>query len=286
MRGALVFGRSGQVAQALARHWPAAVFLGRDAVDLEDAEACAAAIRTARPALVLNAAAWTAVDRAEAEPDAARRVNALAPAAMAAACAALDIPFLHVSTDYVFDGSGEAPRAEDAPTAPLGVYGRTKLEGEAGVLAAHPRAVILRTAWVFSEHGQNFVKTMLRLGRERPVLRVVADQIGGPTPADAIARAMIAMAEAMLADPARPGGIWHFSGAPEISWADFARAIMAGAGLQAVVEDIPTAAYPTPARRPLNSRLDCRAIARDFGIPRPDWREGLARVLRELEETA
>lgn len=286
MTGVLVFGRSGQVARALARQWPEATFLGRDAADLDDAAACAEAIRKARPQVVLNAAAWTAVDRAEAEPDAARRVNALAPEAMARACAELGIPFLHVSTDYVFDGSGTAPRAEDAATAPLGVYGATKREGERLVLAAHPRAAILRTAWVFSEDGQNFVKTMLRLGRERTSLRVVADQIGGPTPAEAIAGALIVMAGAMRADPTRPGGIWHFSGAPEVSWADFARAIFARAGLATEVEDIPTSAYPTPARRPLNSRLDCGAIARDFGIARPDWRTGLDRVLARLEESA
>ena len=281
MDGLLVFGRTGQVARELARIAPGARFAGRDEADLADPAACAALIRAARPRAVVNAAAWTAVDRAEAEPEAARRVNAEAPGAMAAACAALGVPFVQISTDYVFDGSGDAPRAEDAPTAPLGVYGRTKLEGERAVAAAGGQWAVLRTSWVFSAHGTNFVRTMRRLGAERPRLTVVADQIGGPTAARDIAGAVLAMAERMVADPAA-GGLYHFAGSPNVSWADFARAIFAQSGLAPEVVDIPTADYPTPARRPLNSRLDCAAITRDFGIARPDWRASLDPVIEEL----
>ena len=277
----LVFGESGQVARELARLAPEAVYLARDAADLTDPEACAAMIRAHGPAAVINAAAYTAVDRAETEEALAHTINAEAPGAMARECAALGIPLVHVSTDYVFDGAGEAPRAEDAPTAPLGVYGQTKLEGERAIAAAGGQWAVLRTSWVFSAHGNNFVRTMRRLGAERDRLTIVADQIGGPTPAADIAAALLTMAQAMRADPSR-GGIYHFAGAPEVSWAGFAREIFARSGLAPEVQDIPTSAYPTPARRPLNSRLDCTAIARDFGIARPDWRRGLDRVITEL----
>lgn len=276
----LVFGRTGQVARELARRLPEAEFLGRERADLADPAACAAAVNASGADVVINAAAWTAVDRAEAEEAAATVVNGAAPAAMARVCADLGVPFLHVSTDYVFDGAGTAAFAPDAPVAPLGAYGRSKLAGETGVRAAGGVHLILRTSWVFSAHGTNFVRTMLRLGAEREVLRVVADQIGGPTPAAAIAEALIVAARAMRAGAA--GGTHHFSGAPDASWADFARAIMAGAGLGCRIEDIPSSAYPTPARRPANSRLDCTSLEAAFGIARPDWQQGLAAVLREV----
>jgi dTDP-4-dehydrorhamnose reductase len=275
----LVFGQTGQVARELQRLLPDATYLGRDRADLSDPAACAAAIAVGTWDAVINAAAWTAVDKAEAEEAAATVVNGAAPGAMARACAARDIPFLHVSTDYVFDGSGDRAFAVDGPTAPLGAYGRSKLAGEREVQAAGGRWLILRTSWVFSAHGSNFVKTMLRLGAERESLNVVADQVGGPTPAADIAAALVTMARAMAAGQA--GGIQHFSGAPDVSWADFARAIMAGAGLSCRIEDIPSSAYPTPARRPLNSRLDCSAL-RAFGLSRPDWRVGLSDVLKEI----
>jgi dTDP-4-dehydrorhamnose reductase len=274
----LVFGQTGQVARELARRAPEAVFLGRDRADLADPAACAAAVRDCDA--VINAAAWTAVDKAEAEEAAATVVNGAAPAAMARACAALGVPFLHISTDYVFDGAGERPFRPDDPTGPLGAYGRSKLAGEQGVRAAGGNAAILRTSWVVSAHGANFVKTMLRLGRERDSLNVVADQIGGPTPAAAIAEALLTMARAMAAG--QPGGTYHFAGAPDVSWAGFAREIMARAGLACRVQDIPSSAYPTPARRPANSRLDCSALERDFGIARPDWAAGLSEILAEL----
>jgi dTDP-4-dehydrorhamnose reductase len=275
----LVFGKTGQVARELARIAPEARFLGRDEADLMDPGACAAAIAAANVDAVINAAAWTAVDKAETEEAAAMVVNGDAPAAMARAAAAKGVPFLHISTDYVFDGTGDQPFAPDHPTGPLGAYGRSKLAGEIGVRAAGGTHLILRTSWVFSAHGANFVKTMLRLGRERDILRVVADQIGGPTPARDIARTLVAIANTMRTLGAE-GGTYHYSGAPNVSWADFAREIMRQARLDCRIEDIPTESYPTPARRPLNSRLDCFTT----GVPRPDWREGLADVIKELTQ--
>lgn len=276
----LIFGATGQVATELQRLAPGAVFLGREAADLSDPAACAAAIRGHAPRAVINAAAWTAVDRAEAEEAAATVVNGDAPAAMARECAALGIPFVHISTDYVFDGAGTAPFAPDHPTAPLGAYGRSKLAGETGVRAAGGVHVILRTSWVFSAHGTNFLKTMLRLGRERASLTVVADQIGGPTPARAIAAACLTIARQLAEDPAK-SGTYHFSGAPDASWADFARQIMARAGLACTITDIPTSAFPTPARRPANSRMDCGSLA-TFGLARPDWQAAVTTALQDL----
>lgn len=279
--GLLVFVRTGQLARELARRAPAARLVGRDEADLTDPAACVALIRAARPAAVINAAAYTAVDRAESEPDLARLVNAETPGAMAAACAAQDIPFLHVSTDYVFDGSGDTPRTESAATGPLGTYGRTKLEGERAIAAAGGQWAVMRTSWVFSAHGQNFVRTMRQLGRERARLSVVADQVGGPTPAADIAAALLTMARAMRCDPGRRG-LWHFAGHPDVSWAGIARENYARSGLATEVAGIPTRDYPAPARRPANSRLDCAAITRDFGIVRPDWRKGPDRIIEEL----
>ncbi|PTE13102.1 dTDP-4-dehydrorhamnose reductase [Pseudogemmobacter blasticus] len=279
----LVIGKTGQVAQELARALPTDVtarFLGRDELDLANPAAAAQAVAGGEADAVINAAAWTAVDKAETEEAAAHLVNAAAPAAMAEAAARRGIPFLHISTDYVFDGVGTRAFRPDDKTGPLGAYGRTKLAGEQGVRAAGGAHLILRTSWVVSAHGSNFVKTMLRLGQDRPVLRVVADQVGGPTPAADIATALITAARAMV--QGAPGGTHHFSGAPDVSWAEFARAIMATAGLPAQVEDITTADYPTPARRPANSRLDCSAFAAAFGVTRPDWREGLDRIVKEL----
>jgi dTDP-4-dehydrorhamnose reductase len=276
----LVFGKTGQVARELQRLVPEATFLGREEADLMNPAACAAAIAASGADAVINAAAWTAVDKAEAEETAATVVNGTAPAAMARAAAARGIPFLHVSTDYVFDGAGDRPFTPDHPTGPQNAYGRSKLAGETGVRAAGGNHLILRTSWVVSAHGANFVKTMLRLGATRDALSVVADQIGGPTPAAAIAGALVTAARAMT--NGAPGGTHHFSGSPDVSWADFARAIMAEAKLSCRITDIPTSDYPTPARRPLNSRLDCQSLTAAFGIPRPDWREGLLDIQKEL----
>ena len=283
----VVFGRTGQLATELLRQCPDDVVmtaLGRADVDLADPEKAAARVHAAEADVIINAAAYTAVDRAESEEEAAHLVNAAAPAAMARAAAARGIPFLHVSSDYVYDGSGTQPWTPDSPTGPLGAYGRTKLAGDLGVVAAGGPHAVLRTSWVFSAHGGNFVKTMLRLGAERDRLTIVADQIGGPTAAGDIAAALLTMARA-FAEGRGASGIYHFAGAPDVSWADFAREIFAQARMTGVrVEDIPTTAYPTPARRPGNSRLDCTSLEAAFAIVRPDWRTSLAAVLKDLGE--
>lgn len=276
----LVFGKTGQVATEIARLAPDAVCVGRDRADLADPNACRDLILDLAPSGIINAAAYTAVDRAEDDETLASRVNGDAPAAIAQAAARLNVPLVHISTDYVFDGAGEQPFSPDAPTAPLGAYGRSKLLGEQGVAEAGGQYVVLRTSWVFSAHGANFLKTMLRLGQERPELSVVADQIGAPTPAADIARACLSIV-AQLPENHGKTGIYHFAGTPDTSWAGFAREIMAQAGLACTVRDIATAQYPTPARRPLNSRLDCTSLAA-FGLSRPDWRLGVAQVLAEL----
>jgi dTDP-4-dehydrorhamnose reductase len=233
------------------------------------------------PELIINPAAYTAVDRAEDEFELAHRVNAEAPAALGHWAARHGVPIVHFSSDYVFDGSGNEPFVPDAPTAPLGAYGRSKLKGEQAVRESGAPHAILRTSWVFSAHGSNFVKSMLRLSQTRDRLAIVADQIGGPTPAGDIAEACVTVAEALREDPGK-SGTYHFSGAPNVSWADFAREIFRQADKSVTVEDIPSSAYPTPAKRPANSRLDCSALS-TFGIGRPDWKTGLARVLGELE---
>ncbi|MEE3361173.1 MAG: dTDP-4-dehydrorhamnose reductase [Pseudomonadota bacterium] len=278
----LVFGKTGQVATELQTlGGPLVTALGRDQADLTDPKACTAAILDANPTVVINAAAWTAVDKAESEEAAAQIVNGDAPAAMAAACAELGIPLVHISTDYVFDGSGTTAFKPDDPTAPLGAYGRTKLAGENGVRNAGCPFAILRTSWVFSAHGANFVKTMLRLGSERDSLTIVADQIGGPTSARSIAAACMTIADQLLCDQSK-SGTYHFSGAPDVSWADFARAIFERAGLDCAGTDIPTSDYPTPAARPLNSRMDCSSTEAVFGVSRPDWQAELDLVLNDL----
>ena len=274
----LVFGKSGQVATELAQ-FADVTCLGRDDCDLEIPEKCCAAILRIKPSAVINAATYTAVDLAETEMEKAKRLNTDAPTEMAKCCAALDIPFVHISTDYVFDGSGDRSWRETDATAPLGVYGRTKRDGEIAVMAANPAAVILRTSWVFSQHGANFVKTMLRLGATRATLSIVADQVGGPTPAHAIAQACHHIAT--HADSSKTG-IYHFAGVPQTTWADFARTIFDDAQMQVSVTDITAADYPTAAQRPLNSRLDCSRIFADFGIKEPEWQPALTRVLAAL----
>lgn len=277
----LVFGRTGQVASELARRAPDATFLGRDKADLSRPEELPGIVRGQAPEAVINAAAYTAVDRAEEDEETAIRVNGAAPGTMAEACRDLGIPLVHISTDYVFDGQGDRPFTPNDQTAPLGAYGRTKSAGEAALRKAGCSYAILRTSWVFSAHGGNFVKTMLRLSETRDRLTVVADQVGGPTPAAAIADACLGIARTLADEPAKTG-TYHFSGTPDVSWADFAREIFAQAGRGTTVEDIPTSAYPTPAKRPANSRLDCSATEAAFGIARPDWRAHLADVLAEL----
>jgi dTDP-4-dehydrorhamnose reductase len=284
---ALVIGESGQVARELALAAPErkidAVTLGRAAVDLTNPEACVRAIRDADADVIVNAAAYTAVDRAEDEPKLAHAVNATAPGAMAVAAAAKGVPFLHVSTDYVFDGAPGRAWREDDPTRPLGAYGASKLAGEVKVAGATPDHVILRTAWVFSAHGTNFVKTMLKVGQGRAEMRVVGDQRGCPTGARDIAGALWTIAETWGAGRGRPG-IFHYAGAPAASWAELAEAVFARSGWaeRPKVAVIATSDWPTRAARPANSVLDCGRIAAAYGIAQPDWRRALDAVLAEL----
>ncbi|MEI4264117.1 dTDP-4-dehydrorhamnose reductase [Roseovarius sp. D0-M9] len=279
----LLFGRTGQLAREVQRKAGATELevLGRDAAGFTDPAACAAHVMATDAQAVINAVAYTAVDRAEEDEETAMLVNAAAPGAIARAAAARGLPVIHISTDYVFDGSGQTPFAPGDTPAPLGAYGRSKLAGEDAVRAAGGVHVILRTSWVVSAHGSNFVKTMLRLGDERDQLSIVADQIGGPTCAADIAEACLVIAGQLREAPSK-SGTYHFSGAPDISWADFARDIFVQAGLSCTVEDIPSAQYPTPAPRPLNSRLDCLSTKATFGISRPCWSTGLTTILSEL----
>ena len=280
----LVFGNNGQVASALKIILPTddTTFLGRAEADLMEPGTAAAQINAHMPEVVINAAAYTHVDKAETEKDAATQLNASAPTEMAKAASAIEAAFIHISTDYVFDGSAEDHRYnEDDAVNPLNFYGRSKLDGERAVMDSHARAVIMRTSWVFSEFGGNFVKTMLRLAEDREALTIVADQIGGPTSASAIANAIMTIA-GKLNRGADGAGIYHFQGAPTVSWADFARAIFSAADKNVTVSDIPTSDYPTPAQRPLRTRLDCARIERDFGIAQPDWQVDLGVVLNQL----
>lgn len=285
----LVTGGSGQVGTAIARENRGRFDIiapARAGLDLGNAGAIEAMVAARDWAAVINCAAYTAVDRAESERDAAFAINAEAPGLLARAAAARGIPLLHVSTDYVFDGSKAGPYREDDPVRPLGVYGASKEAGERAVRAGNPRHIILRTAWVVSPWGANFVKTMLRLGAERSELRVVADQIGCPTGATDIARALLTMAERLIADPDAPVGTYHFVNAGEASWHELAQAIFAQVaaegGTVPVVLPIPTSEYPTPARRPINSRLATGKIARDYGITARDWRAMVQEVVGEL----
>ncbi len=282
----LVTGGSGQLAQALARAGgERVVVIGRPDFDFERPDTLDAAIRALRPAMVVNAAAYTAVDLAESAPDEAARANASGPGVVAATCKALGITLVHFSTDYVFDGLKGAPYTEDDATNPTGVYGATKLAGERAVLAAHPGAVVLRTSWVYAAHGKNFLQTMLNAARRVPRLRVVADQTGCPTNADDLAAATLAVADRLHVHAASGGlerdlgGIYHAAGQGETSWHGFATAIFADAASHGwpapPVDAIATADWPTPARRPPNSRLDCGKLERVFGVRLPVWRDSL-----------
>ena len=256
--------------------------------DLAQPEALAASLRALRPDVVVNAGAYTAVDKAESEPALARSINALAPGAVAGVVAELGSWLLHFSTDYVFDGSGEQPRNETAATGPLSVYGRTKLEGEDLIRASGCQHLILRTSWVHAARGGNFARTMLRLAAERDRLTVIDDQIGAPTGADLLADLSAHALRRAVAD-ASVSGTYHAAAAGQVSWCGYARFVLAwalrhGLVLKAGPDDvapIPTSAYPTPARRPLNSRLDTRKLQQTFGLHLPSWQAGVERMLSE-----
>ena len=277
----LVFGKTGQVAKELQR-FDDVLALGREEVNLLNPQACVDAILTYSPRAVINAAAYTAVDQAEDEELLATIVNAEAPTLMAKACASLFIPLVQLSTDYVYEGTGVRPWRPNDPVNPQSAYGRSKLAGEFGVRESNIVHAILRTSWVFSPHGSNFLKTMLYLSETRDFLTVVDDQIGGPTPAADIAAACLEITEQLIQDPSK-SGTYHFSGHPDVSWATFASNIFEQARKSVIVSSISTKDYPTKACRPLNSRLDCYITEKVFGIPRPDWRVELTSVLRDLK---
>ncbi|MAL11292.1 MAG: dTDP-4-dehydrorhamnose reductase [Maricaulis sp.] len=280
----LVIGIKGQLARALIarRNRPGIemVAAGRPQVDFERPTALGDLVGGTRPDLVINAAAFTAVDRAEDEVEAARAVNATGPAALARAAAAGGIPFIHVSTDYVFDGAKGSLYDETDPVSPVNVYGRTKAEGEAAVLAAHPGALVARTSWVYAPEGVNFVRTMLKLGAERDRLRVVADQQGRPTEAGALADALLELGQALRSGA--PGGLLHVAAEGDTSWHGFATEILRGAGLSTPVDPIATSDFPTRAPRPSDTRLDLSRARSEYGIVLPDWHESLERCLAAM----
>jgi dTDP-4-dehydrorhamnose reductase len=286
----LILGGAGQVGTELqAFSWPEGVRVhapDRRSLDITDEAAIAAAFDARAYAAVINTAAYTAVDKAESEVAAAWRLNALAPALLAAETSRRNIPLVHVSTDYVFDGAGDGFYAPDAPVNPQSVYGASKAAGEMAVRSANPRHAIVRTAWVVSPHRGNFVKTMLRLAGERDRLTVVDDQYGCPTSAADLAATLAAIALRLAGDERAPTGTFHSVNDGATTWCDFARAVVAGAarrgGRSVPVEGIPTAAYPTPAKRPANSRLSTQSLSDAYGLaPRP-WEAALDDILDRL----
>jgi dTDP-4-dehydrorhamnose reductase len=288
----LVTGASGQLGNALSRRLAARgtafTAVQRPAFDFEKPETIAANFEKIRPALVINAAAYTAVDKAETDQEAAKAGNHTGPLALAKLCEAAGIPFIHVSTDYVFDGNKGAPYLETDPTSPTGVYGATKRDGEEAILATEAQAIILRTAWVYSAHGKNFARTMINAGRKMPVLRVVADQRGSPTAAGDLADAILAIADKIAVTGWRPEyrGIFHATGSGETSWHGFATAIFEKAARHGYkppeVQPIATADWPTPTRRPPDSRLDGGKLAKIFSVTLPDWEDTLPGIIADL----
>ncbi|MBS0442427.1 MAG: dTDP-4-dehydrorhamnose reductase [Proteobacteria bacterium] len=293
----LLLGKNGQVGWELQRSLaPLGEVVALDfdspgplTADFSKPESLAATVRAVAPDVIVNAAAHTAVDKAESEPELARALNATSPAVLAREAAARGAWLLHYSTDYVFDGSGSTPRDEDAPTGPLNVYGQTKLEGEEAIRASGCRHLILRTSWVYGARGGNFARTMLKLAHEREALKVIADQIGAPTGADLLADLSAHMIRAARAD-ASLAGSYHAVAAGETSWHGYASHVIAfarAAGVplkvaEGAIEAVPTSAFPTPARRPLNSRLSTARLRERFGLVLPDWRAGVERMLIEV----
>lgn len=291
----LLTGKNGQIGFELQRALaPLGTVhaVGSAECDLSDATALRAVIRSVRPQLIVNPAAYTAVDRAESEPDKARAVNAVAPGIIGEEARRLGAAVIHFSTDYVFDGSKSEPYAESDATGPQSVYGQTKLDGERALSHATPHHVVLRTSWVVGAHGRNFAKTMLRLAAERDELKVVADQCGAPTSAALLADVTAHLVRQILREghEAFPFGLYHLSAAGETSWHEYARfviaeAIKAGKAMKATPErvlPIPTSAYPTPAKRPQNSRLDTSRIQSAFDLHLPHWQHGVGHILQQI----
>ena len=284
----LISGKTGQVALELQKQLAGLgelIVLGRDELDLTQPEQIRQQVRAQTPDLIINAAAHTAVDKAESEPELAFAINATAPGVFAEEAAALGIPLIHYSTDYVFDGTKPAPYTEDDTPHPLGVYGQSKLAGERAIAATGAQHLILRTSWVYSAHGKNFLLTMQRLLQERPELGVVADQIGAPTWAGTIARSTRALIERWQAGQTGAWGVYHLTAQGETSWFGFTQAIaepLIAAGKPcATLKPIPASAYPTPAARPQNSRLDCSRLDREWGVTQPDWHAALGECVAE-----
>lgn len=292
----LLFGKGGQVGWELQRSLaPLGEVIALDFdstvlhADFSQPEKLAETVHQVRPDVVVNAAAHTAVDKAEGEPELARKLNATSPGVVAEAAQRIGALMVHYSTDYVFDGTGEAPRGEEAPTGPLSVYGRTKLDGEQRVAGRCARHLIFRTSWVYAARGGNFAKTMLRLAGERERLTVIDDQIGAPTGAELIADVTAHAIREVLRDTGK-AGLYHLAAGGETSWNGYARfvleqALVSGAELKATpatVDPVPTSAFPTPAARPHNSRLDTRKLQSTFGLYLPHWQTGVARMLREI----
>ncbi|TDF80057.1 dTDP-4-dehydrorhamnose reductase [Pseudomonas sp. H9] len=283
----LISGQHGQVSRALQQQlseFGQLHVLGRDRLDLAQPDAIREQVRTIKPDLIINAAAHTAVDQAESEPELAFAINAQAPGIFAEEARQLSIPLIHYSTDYVFDGNKDAPYTEDDAPNPLGVYGRSKLAGEQAIAAVGGEFLILRTSWVYSRHGRNFLLTMQRLLQEKPELRVVADQIGAPTWAGTIAQSTHALIERWQAGLGGAWGTYHLTAQGETSWFGFAQAIaeqLKSQGLPcARLLPIASSEYPTPARRPLNSRLDCSRLQREWQVSQPHWQQALIDCLK------
>jgi len=277
----LLFGRDGQLGRALFAPLSTlgtVTALGRTEADFNDPEMVRATIRDLQPQVIVNAAAYTAVDRAESEPQIAMTTNAVSVGVLGEAAARIGARVIHYSTDYVFDGEKAAPYVEADAPAPLNVYGESKLAGENALLGAGADAIILRTSWVYAAGGRNFVHSMLRIGRERNQVRVVDDQIGAPTSAEDLAAATVEL----LSGGKWQRGLYHATSTGETSWAGFARAIFTLAELPTLVVPISTADYSTPARRPRNSRLNCEKLQRDFAVHLPDWRTSLARAIQSF----
>ncbi|KJZ36286.1 MULTISPECIES: dTDP-4-dehydrorhamnose reductase [Pseudomonas] len=282
----LISGQSGQVSRELQRRLgdvDELIVLGRDQLDLAQPEQIRQHVQQVRPDLIINAAAHTAVDQAESEPELAFAINAIGPGVLAEEAQALGVPLIHYSTDYVFDGCKTEPYNEDDAPNPLGVYGKSKRAGEQAITAVQGQHLILRTSWVYSTHGRNFLLTMQRLLQEKPELRIVADQIGAPTWAGTIASSTVALIERWKAGQAGAWGTYHLTAQGETSWFGFAQAI--GDALReqgkpcANLLPIPSSDYPTPAARPLNSRLDCSRLQREWGVSQPDWQTALRECL-------
>lgn len=283
----LITGAKGQVGHSLTEQLTGKaeiLAVDRDELDITDRDAVFNVVKIFKPDVIINAAAHTAVDRAESEVELSEAINVKGPQYLAEAANEIGAVILHISTDYVFEGTGSGEYKEDDKTNPQGVYGRTKLEGEIAVQQANPRSIILRTAWVFGEHGHNFVKTMLRLAKDRDSLGIVGDQFGGPTYAGDIAKTLIEIANQILAGKENAFGVYHFTGKPYVSWYEFAKAIFAEAELQNILEKSPlinsiaTSDYPTPAKRPANSRLDLTKIKQVFNIEPSDWQAALKNI--------